>query len=267
MIDGKTLYSKLTPEDVSEYVVISGDPWRVEKMAKYLDDARHIAFSREYNTYTGMYKGVRITISSTGMGSASAVEMLEELNECGAKVLVRMGTAGPTEDDDFAKFVIATAGMANDSVSIKYAPENYPIVVNPKLVECIEQSVQESGYPFVSGIVKSYDGGFARTSITEFGAYRRSMIFDLPSFEDEYKTNKYLGIVFEDFESAPLIKVGSLMGIMVGTLCMTTVIRDRLKKVLHTDKERYNEMEEALCRLSLDSLVIFDKKYGHLIKK
>ena len=262
MIDGKTLYSKLTPEDVADYVLLNGDPWRVEMTAKLLDEPKHIAFSREFNTYTGFYKGVRVTVSSTGMGSASAIEMLEELNECGAKVVIRMGTASPTDDVDFSKFVIATAGMASDSVSIKYAPANYPIVVDNKLVQSLEESVKQSGYPSVSGIVYSHDGGDALTSISKFGAYRRSMMPDPPSFEKRYIEMKYLGVRFTDFESAPLVKVGNLMGISVGSLCITTTYKDRFEKVMHTDKEVYSEMENALCRLALDAVVIYDEKYG-----
>ena len=56
MVNGKTLYSRLTPDDVADYVVLCGDPWRAEKLAKRLDTAEHKGFFREFNTYTGTYK-------------------------------------------------------------------------------------------------------------------------------------------------------------------------------------------------------------------
>lgn len=262
MINGKTLYSKLTPEDVADYVVVSGDPWRVDKQAELLTDAKHIVFNREFNTYTGFYKGVRVTISSTGMGTGSAIEMLEELNECGAKVIVRMGTAGPTEDDDFGKFLIATSGMANDNVSLRYAPENYPIVVDHRLVSCLEEAVSAAGHDYVKGIVRSSDGGDAHSSITPFGKWRRETMPYYETLETLQQWNRYYGVKYMDFESAPLVKVGNMMGITVGSLCLATVILDRLKKVMHTDPEQLARREADLCKMALDGLVLFAQKYG-----
>ncbi len=67
----KSLYAKVD-KGISKYVIFSGDPWRVDVVAKYLDHAEHVAFAREFNTYTGYYKGVKITATSTGIGSPSA---------------------------------------------------------------------------------------------------------------------------------------------------------------------------------------------------
>ena len=75
----KTLYLKCDDKDIAKYVIFSGDPWRVNIIKKHLDDVKHIAFSREYNTYTGNYKGVKVTISSTGIGAPSAAIAMEEM--------------------------------------------------------------------------------------------------------------------------------------------------------------------------------------------
>ena len=60
-----TLYMGTSPETVSKYVLFSGDPWRCETMKQYLDDPRQVAFKREFNTYTGTYKGLPVTVTST----------------------------------------------------------------------------------------------------------------------------------------------------------------------------------------------------------
>ncbi|MEG2857847.1 MAG: uridine phosphorylase, partial [Clostridia bacterium] len=44
-----TLYLKADRESISKYVIFSGDPWRVEVLARSLDDANHVAFAREFN--------------------------------------------------------------------------------------------------------------------------------------------------------------------------------------------------------------------------
>ena len=88
----KTLYMGASPETVAEYVIFSGDPWRVEVIKQYLDDPQKVAFLREFNTYTGTYKGIRVTVTSTGIGAPSAAIAMEEMYEAGMKVAVRMGT-------------------------------------------------------------------------------------------------------------------------------------------------------------------------------
>jgi len=49
----KTLYMKVSDQDIGKYVIFSGDPWRVEVIKDFLDEPKKIAFEREYNTYTG----------------------------------------------------------------------------------------------------------------------------------------------------------------------------------------------------------------------
>ena len=85
-----TLYMGASEETVAKYVLFSGDPWRVEVVKKYLDNPKKVAFMREFNTYTGTYKGVEITVTSTGIGAPSAAIAMEEMYESGMQVAVRM---------------------------------------------------------------------------------------------------------------------------------------------------------------------------------
>ena len=67
-----TLYLRASRPHVAPYVVFSGDPWRVEVLAQLLDEPKKLAFNREFNTYTGTYQGMPVTVSSTGIGAPSA---------------------------------------------------------------------------------------------------------------------------------------------------------------------------------------------------
>ena len=53
-----TLYMGADQETVAKYVLFSGDPWRVEVVKQYLENPKKVAFMREFNTYTGTYKGI-----------------------------------------------------------------------------------------------------------------------------------------------------------------------------------------------------------------
>mgnify|MGYP003195953738 CR=1 FL=1 len=54
--------------DIGRYVILPGDPKRCAKIAKYFNDAELIADSREYVTYTGYLDGVKVSVTSTGIG-------------------------------------------------------------------------------------------------------------------------------------------------------------------------------------------------------
>ncbi|NLG93389.1 MAG: nucleoside phosphorylase, partial [Clostridiales bacterium] len=76
-----TLYLGADTSTVAPYVLFSGDPFRVEVLKKYLENSQHVAFKREFNTYTGSYKGVPVTVTSTGIGAPSAAIAMEEMYE------------------------------------------------------------------------------------------------------------------------------------------------------------------------------------------
>ena len=85
---------KLAPGDVAPYVLLPGDPGRVPIVASYWDEAREVNRNREYVTYTGTYRGVPISCTSTGIGAPSTAIALEELARVGATTFVRIGTCG-----------------------------------------------------------------------------------------------------------------------------------------------------------------------------
>ena len=115
--------------DVGRYVLLPGDPKRCAKIAKYFDDPKLIADSREYVTYTGFLDGEKVSVTSTGIGGPSAAIAAEELADCGAEVLIRVGTCGGIALDVAGNdLVVATGAVRQDGTSHEYAPPEYPAV-------------------------------------------------------------------------------------------------------------------------------------------
>ena len=65
---GKQYHTGVGKGDVGRYVFLPGDPKRCAKIAKYFDDAELVADCREYVTYTGWLNGVKVSVTSTGIG-------------------------------------------------------------------------------------------------------------------------------------------------------------------------------------------------------
>ena len=97
--DGKQYHIDLKEGDVGEYVILPGDPKRCKKIAEYFDDARLVADKREYVTYTGFLNGVKVSVTSTGIGGPSAAIALEELVKVGARYFIRVGTCGGVQPE------------------------------------------------------------------------------------------------------------------------------------------------------------------------
>ena len=77
----KMFHIHCVPGDVGRYCILPGDPGRVEAIAAYFDDARQIAYNREFNVWTGYLLGEKVTACSTGIGGPSASIAVEELHQ------------------------------------------------------------------------------------------------------------------------------------------------------------------------------------------
>ena len=86
---GRQYHTGVGPQDIGKYVILPGDPKRCAKIAEFLTDAKQVADNREFTTYTGTLDGVRVSVTSTGIGGPSAAIAIEELSKCGAHTEVR----------------------------------------------------------------------------------------------------------------------------------------------------------------------------------
>ena len=88
----KMMHIGLEAGDVGRYVFLPGSPERTEKIAAYFDNPREIAYNREYRTFVGELDGTMVAVTSTGIGGPSAAIAVEELHQCGADTMMRVGT-------------------------------------------------------------------------------------------------------------------------------------------------------------------------------
>ena len=78
--DGSVFHLHLRPEELAENVILVGDPGRVDMVGEYLEEKEFRHQSREFVSITGKYKGVRITVLSTGIGTDNIDIVMNELD-------------------------------------------------------------------------------------------------------------------------------------------------------------------------------------------
>lgn len=240
-----TLYMGTDKKTVSDMVIFSGDPWRVEVLRKYLDNPQKIAFLREFNTYTGTYKGVRISVSSTGIGAPSAAIAMEEMYESGMKVAIRMGTVMSLVDDKLGQFIIPVGTVRREKTSSTYVEQGYPAIADFDLVTVMNQTVESFGREHLNGVTCSLDGFYSQIHDSKLSRERG---VDMDNTFRQLKAMKVCGV---DMESSCMLTVGRLMGVKTAVVLMVTVL-ENLKKSLK-EQERI-DAEDLLCRVVLEGL-------------
>ena len=129
--------------EVGRYVIMPGDPKRCVKIAQYFDDPVLIADNREYITYTGTLDGVKVSVTSTGIGGPSAAIAMEELVRCGADTFLRIGTCGGMQKEvKSGDVVIATGAIRMEGTSREYAPIEFPAVADLEVANALVEAVR-----------------------------------------------------------------------------------------------------------------------------
>lgn len=140
---GKQYHTGIGPEDIGKYVILPGDPKRCAKIAEHFTDARMVADSREFVTYTGTLDGEKVSVTSTGIGGPSAAIALEELSKAGAHTFIRVGTCGGMQQDVCGgDIVIASGAVRMEGTSREYAPIEYPAVPDVDVMHALIQAAK-----------------------------------------------------------------------------------------------------------------------------
>lgn len=116
------LHLHIEPGELAPFVLLPGDPGRARTIAEtFLDDARLTTDNRGLLGYSGRYRGVPISVQTTGMGCPSLAIVVEELVRLGARTLVRVGTAGIVADHVApGDRIVADAAVPNDGTTRMY---------------------------------------------------------------------------------------------------------------------------------------------------
>ena len=243
-IHGEQYHIGLNKGDVGEYVILPGDPKRCEKIASYFDDAKLIADRREFTTYTGFLNGVKVSVTSTGIGGPSASIALEELVNVGAKTFIRVGTCGGIDINvKGGDLVIAKGAIRMEGTSKEYAPIEFPAVANLDVINSLVKAAKNLDNEYHTGIVQCKDSFYG-----QHNPERMPVSYEL---QNKWEAWKRLGCLASEMESAALFVVGSFLKVRVGSVFLTVANQEREKQnlenpVVHDTEKAIKTAIEAL---------------------
>jgi uridine phosphorylase len=208
----KKYHVGLSRADVGDYVLVPGDPFRTPLIAKHLDDAKEVAFSREYRTFTGAIDGVPVSAMSTGMGGPSVAIGVEELHELGVHTLLRVGTCGALQHGvKMGDLVIALAAVRSEGTSDGYVPREYPAVASLDMVNALVEAAEAANAPYHVGVMRSVDALYSDLLPDQMPR---------PDLRTELEMWTKAGVIGNDMEASTLYIVSRIRGMRAGTICL-----------------------------------------------
>lgn len=223
--------------DINKKVLLPGDPGRVFRIAKKLDESYEVARNREFVIFNGTKDGEEITICSTGIGGPSAAIALEELIQLGADTFIRIGSAGGRKAEmPIGSCVIVNSAYRAEGTSHEYFPSSYPAVADFEVTRALQMAAEKLG-------INSFLGG----SLTRDAYY----------VQNKELNNILLNtqVIVSEMECATLFVVGGKRSVRVGAIVGTDsniLIKDDFSL---QEKERlFLQAEEKIILVGIEAL-------------
>ena len=251
----KQYHIQVSKGDIGRYVILPGDPKRCAKIAKYLDDAQMIADSREYITYTGTLDGVKVSVTSTGIGGPSAAIALEELVQSGADTFIRIGTCGGMQTEVMSgDIVIASGAVRMEGTSREYAPIEYPAVADIAVVNSLIAAAKSLEQNYHVGVVQCKDSFYGQHS-----PETKPVSYELLN---KWEAWKRLGCLASEMESAALFIVAASLRVRIGSCFLVLANQEREKAGLENPVVHDTDMAIRIAVQGIRNLILADQEAG-----
>lgn len=197
--------------DAGKCVFLPGDPGRVPIIASYFDESKKIAENRGYVTYTGRVDGIKVSVTSTGIGCPAATIAVEELANVGAEILIRIGTCGGLDPSVMGgEIIIAQAAVRGDRATREYIPIEYPAVADLDVTNALVEGCSQLGQEPLVGIAWSH-----------YSFYRGTWIEWQPDVREVVAPWLKGGVLCVENEASGIFVVSRLRRKKAGTILVT----------------------------------------------
>ena len=277
--DGSVYHLNLKPENIAHDIIFVGDQNRVEKITQFFDSIEFSTQKREFKTQTGIFKGKRITVMSTGIGPDNIDIVVNELDalvnidmetrkpkqNLTTLNIIRIGTSGSLQADiPVDSFVMAKFGLGLDNMLRSYLIDEvlnhemedafvkhtnwdlrkgkpYVIACSEKLEKVFESNKIHKGIPATAGGFYGPQGRVLRLNIQDENLNSKMDNFQ---FEGNRITNL-------EMETGAIYGLSALLG--HNALSLNAIIANRASGTFSEDP--YKSVDELIA-YALDKLAL-----------
>lgn len=209
----------------AKYVILPGDPGRVEKIAALLDNPRFFHQNREYTTWLGEIAGQPVLVMSTGMGGPSTAIAVEELYMTGVRTFIRVGTCGGMQTEVVGgDVVIANAAIRMEGTTREYVPVEFPAVADIEVTNALIRAAKKLDFTYHAGVVQCKDSFYGQHNPDRMPA----------GYELKQKWEAWIkaGCLASEMESATLFIVAQVLRARAGCVLSTVWNQERARQGL-----------------------------------
>jgi uridine phosphorylase len=237
----------LGPGEVAEYILLPGDPDRTSRIARLLDDVELERRHREFASVTGTYRGQRVSIVSTGIGTDNVeIVMAEILAITERPTIIRVGSCGSLQPEmGLGDLVITTGAVRLETTTSWFVHDGYPAVADYEVVVALIEAAERLG--------KRYHVGITATSPGFFGAQGRpipQLPIRYPDLAEDMARQRVMSF---EMEASALLVLAGLARCRAGVVCAVYAQRTTGDFVTGTAKEA---AEAACVETGLEALGI-----------
>lgn len=212
--EGRQYHIDAKPGDLTEYVLMPGDPERAKRIAETWDEYKLIAAHRQYYSYRGVFKGAPISVTSTGIGTPACEIALTELANIGCKTFIRVGSTGALQEGiELGDLIISTGAMKMEGTSRYYVPDSYPAVASYEVVMALIEACETLGYRYHVGLTASASSFYLGQGRPGYNDYKHSRTDAILS--DLQKAN----ILNFEMEASHIFTFAQIFGLRAGAIC------------------------------------------------
>ena len=239
----------------AKYAIMPGDPGRVEKIAKFLDNPKFHCQNREYTTWIGELNGEKVLVTSHGIGGPSTAIAIEELFITGVRTFIRVGTCGGMAEQVIGgDVVVATGAIRMDGTALEYVPIEFPAVADFDVTNALVQAAKGLNLRCHAGIVQCKDSFYGQHS-----PGRMPVHYEL---ENKWQAWIKAGCLASEMESSTLYIVSAVLGARAGCILNTVWNQERAAKGLDNPESHDTEPGIKAAVEAVRILISQDKQKG-----
>ncbi|MCB0326778.1 MAG: nucleoside phosphorylase [Bdellovibrionales bacterium] len=243
--DQKQYHLPARPGDVADLILLVGDPDRCDEVATHFSSIRYQDEHRELCVRSGDYKGVDISVVSTGMGDGSTEICVVELCKIvKTPTFLRCGTCGILDPDIGLGDLIITSGALRLSNTMDYyVPPTYPSIADLDVQQALIQSAKKHKIHYHHGLTATAPGFYSPQS-------RKIEGFPVEQPDLPEKLGR-LGVLNLEMEAATILTLASLRKARAGAICAGIASRPQNQ---FFDSENIAKAVQKTIVVALDAL-------------
>jgi uridine phosphorylase len=232
---------------LAEFILLPGDPDRPGRIARYLDSVEFEHRHREFTTITGTYRGERVSVVSTGIGTDNVeIVVAEILAITDRPTFIRVGSCGALQPEmELGDLVISTGAVRLETTSAWFVHDGYPAVAHHEAVLALLEAANGLGHRAHLGLTATAPGFF--------GAQGRpipQLPIRYPDLAEDMARQRVMNF---EMEASALLVLATLAACRAGVVCAVYAQRSTGRFV---EGDAKDAAEAACVETGLESLRI-----------